>query len=158
MAVRTTGAFKALPPSAPSSPVAIPRPVRGPILPGCSDEALVAYVTLALRGLVEEVELSTLSIRKPPAFLLVRKVVAELDNRARGQIPSQLDCHCGSPTCPGCDEAEALISKIPALDPGCGPVPTAAARTPLTAHHAASAGWLRPSLPSAGYRMCASVR
>jgi hypothetical protein len=110
-----------------------------------SDEALVAYLTLALRGSVEEVELSTLSIRKAPAFLLARKFAAELDSRARGDIPSPLDCHCGSPTCSGCDEGEDLLSRISALDIRVRPCSDCGSTDPA---HCTPCGIRRPMAPA----------
>jgi hypothetical protein len=77
---------------APLIPASTPAPaatrtVRGPILRvGCSDEALVAYLTLALRGLADEVDQATLTLRKRPCFLLARKLVRELDTRTDERI------------------------------------------------------------------------
>jgi hypothetical protein len=99
-------------------------PGRGSILSiGCSDEALVAYLTLALRGLVHDVDWSTVILRRCPSFLLARKLVAEMDTRDCGDVPAEDECHCGSPFCPGCEDGRELLSRIPALDPEVRPCP-----------------------------------
>lgn len=112
------GSAEALPLAASQSAVSSHREGRRPILQaGCSDEALVAYLALALGGLLQELEHSPLSLRTHPRFLLARKLVAELDTRDRGDVPAAYDCHCGSFGCPGCEDGRELVSRISALDP-----------------------------------------
>jgi hypothetical protein len=51
-----------------------------------------------------------------------------MDALERGDLPTEDECHCGSPRCMGCDDGRGMLAQIPALHPEERPCPDCGSR------------------------------